>query len=276
MTTRAPLAPDAATLGYRIQGTPLVIFLDVDGTLASIVPHPDQAAVPASTKEILRALALAPSVYVALVSGRTAADARTRVGVAGLWVLGNHGLEMIDPEGAASEDERVHAHRGALTHVATTLAPYLSRWPGSYVEDKRLTLSVHYRQAGLEAAAPIGDLVRAAAVENGLRVTQGSMVFEVRPPVAVDKGTAVRGLAERLGAGGPNASIVYAGDDLTDEDAMRALRAWRPRAVTIHVRGVAGMDSAAELVVESPAALAVWLKSLAGVRGAPGHAGETA
>jgi trehalose-phosphatase len=274
--TPTPLAPDAAALGARLRGTPFVILLDVDGTLAPIAPHPDQAAVPARTKEILRALALARGVHVALVSGRAAADARTRVGVAGLWVLGNHGLEMIDPDGVASEDERVRAYRGALSRVANTLAPSLSRWPGSYIEDKRLTLSVHYRQAGVEAATPIGELVRVAAAENGLRVTEGSMVFEVRPPVAVDKGTAVRGLAERLGAGEPNASIVYAGDDLTDEDAMRALRAWRPQAVTIHVRGVAGMDSAAELVVESPAALAVWLESLAGVRGAPGLAGETA
>ena len=274
--SRTPLAPDAAVLGARVRGAPLVLLFDVDGTLAPIAPHPDEARVPERTKSILDSLARTGGVHVGVVSGRGASDARAMVGVPRTWAIGNHGLETIDPSGALEIDARAQPFIAAMADVVPELAGALERWPGAYVEDKRLTLSVHFRQTDPADIPALTARVTSIATRAGLRITGGSKVLEVRPPVAVDKGTAVRELAERLGASMPGASIVFAGDDATDEDAMRALRGWHPDAVTIHVRGVAEWSSAAELEVESPAALAVWLESLARLRGAPAPAGETA
>lgn len=274
--SRTALAPDAAVLGARVRGSPLVLLFDVDGTLAPIAPHPDDARVPERTTRVLGALAAMTDVHVGVVSGRAAAEARAMIGVAGAWAIGNHGLEIIDPSGAPTVDDGAEAFIGAMANVASELTRALARWPGAYVENKRLTLSVHVRQADTGIVPDLTHAVTGIATRAGLRVTSGNKVLEVRPPVAVDKGTAVRALAVRLGAGVPGSSVVFAGDDATDEDAMRALRAWRVDAVTIHVRGVTGWSSAAELEVESPAALAVWLESLARVRGAPAAFGEDA
>lgn len=274
--SRTALAPDAAALGSRVRGVPLVLLLDVDGTLAPIAPHPDDARVPDRTRSALDALARTQGVHVGVVSGRAAADARALVGVSRIWAIGNHGLETIDPSGGVEVDSRAQPFVAVMSGLASALDQELTRWPGSYVEDKRLTLSVHVRQTDPAVVPELAALVGSIAARAGLRVTRGNKVLEVRPPVAVDKGTAVRALAERLGASVPGASIIFAGDDATDEDAMRALRAWHADAVTIHVLGVTGWSSAAELEVESPAALAVWLESLARLRGAPAQAGEGA
>lgn len=271
--SRIALAPDAAVLGARVRGSPLVLLFDVDGTLAPIAPHADDARVPEQTKRVLGSLARMPGVHVGVVSGRRAADARAMTGVAGAWAIGNHGLELIDPSGALTIDPGAEPFIALVADVAAELTPALGRWPGAYVEDKRLTLSVHFRQADPGVIPELTALVKRFATRAGLRTTGGNKVLEVRPPIAVDKGTAVRALAARLGAGAPESSIVFAGDDATDEDAMRALRAWRGNAITIHVRGVTEWSSAAELEVESPAALALWLESLARLRGAPTPAG---
>jgi trehalose 6-phosphate phosphatase len=97
---------------------------------------------------------------------------------------------------------------------------------------------------------------------EGLTVRDGKQVIEVRPPVPVDKGTAVVGLVRRLGVGSPGASVLFAGDDLTDEDAFRALRAAVPGAVTVRVGDEDGRPSAAEYGVDDPVALAALLAEM--------------
>src|SRR5687768_15718622 len=89
-----PLAPDTRA---RLAGTPLVVMLDVDGTLAPIAPVFDQAAVPPETQRAVAALLERAGVHVALVSGRGAAVARRMVGVSNVWVAGNHGFEIQGP-----------------------------------------------------------------------------------------------------------------------------------------------------------------------------------
>ena len=82
----------------------------------------------------------------------------------------------------------------------------------------------------------------------------------------MDKGTAVLALAQRLGATSRSASILFAGDDTTDEDAMEALRGLHADAVTIHVEGEEARTTRAEFRVRSPAELGKWLAALAAVR----------
>jgi trehalose-phosphatase len=261
------LPTDPRALGSRLGGSPLVILLDVDGTLAPIAPRPEDAFVPAATRDAVAALSSARDTHVALVSGRGAADARRLVGVDGVWAIGNHGLETIDPDGMLTIDARVAVWEGALQSVRAIAAEAVASAPGARVEDKGATLSIHYRLADAAEVPRLERTVTAAAERTGLRVTRGRKVIEVRPPLAVDKGTAVLALARRLGATERSASILFAGDDTTDEDAMEALRGLHADAVTIHVEGEEPRTTRAEFRAGSPAELGKWLAALAAMRG---------
>jgi len=179
------------------------IFLDVDGVLAPIVPRPDDAHVPEDVRTELRRLA-GRYALVACVSGRAGADAREIVGVPELTYVGNHGLEL---EPAAAEwAGRLGAFLGDVA------------WPDT--EDKGLTAALHYRNAADERVARRElDAVAERAREDGFVARYGRKVLELVPPLAADKGTAVRRLLEERGL----ERALYAGDDTTDLDAFAAL-----------------------------------------------------
>jgi trehalose-phosphatase len=248
-----------------LSGTPRVIMLDVDGTLAPITSHPDLAAVPGETREAIAALARQPGVTVVIVSGRAAADARRVVGVDGVWVIGNHGAELLRPDGGHEVDPGAALYAGAMERTAAALEPVVARVSGggAWVENKRFTLAVHTRGVADAAVSGLRQAVGNIAAEEGLSVRDGKKVIEVRPPVPVDKGTAVVALARRLGALAPGASVLFAGDDVTDEDAFRALRASGGTVVTIQVGSDDGVGSAAEYRVDDPAAMRTLLIELA-------------
>jgi len=244
----------------RLIGRALVLMLDVDGTLAPIAPRPADAVVPAATRRVVAALAARPEVRVALVSGRSAADARRMVGVSKLWVVGNHGAETVGPEGETFVDPQVAPHAAAIAQASRRLSALVAAVPGVFVEDKRWSLSVHYRLADAGVLPRLRAAVDAVAAELRLRVTEGKMVLEVRPPVPVHKGTAVLALARRLGADVRDAGHFFAGDDATDEDAFRLLRKQIPDAVTVKVGDAT--QTAAEFAVRDPAAVRALLERL--------------
>lgn len=262
MAPRVLLPPPLdAELLERLTGEPCVVMLDVDGTLAPIAGRPEEAAVPPETQRAVAALAARPSVHVALVSGRAASDARRMVGVSNVWVVGNHGAESVAPDGEETVDPRVAPFRGAMARARDTLSALLEPVAGALVEDKHWTLSVHYRQVDPALVPRVHEAVERVAAEEGLRVHDGKMVYEVRPPVEVDKGSAVLALARRLGALRGDASLLFIGDDRTDEDAFRTLRAHAPRAVTIRVAGQAE-DTAAEYLMATPDVVRCFLEEL--------------
>lgn len=249
----------------RVRGRPFVVMLDVDGTLAPIVDRPEAASVPDDTRRAVAALAVREGVHVALVSGRAASDARRLVGVAATWVIGNHGCEVVSPEGESSVDPRVAPYRPAMARVAGRLRAQIASVPGVVLEDKTWTLSVHYRLADPAVVPRLRAAIENVIEAPGLLLAEGKMVFEVRPPVTVHKGTAVLALAERLGGLAEGASLLFAGDDRTDEDAFRSLRAREPDAVTIRVADTE-VETAAEFVLPDPDAVRELLQRLATLR----------
>jgi trehalose 6-phosphate phosphatase len=232
LVARLAEAPDAAA-----------ILLDVDGTLAPIVARPEQAQVPAETRDEVARLA-GRYALVACVSGRTGDDARRMVGVDGVVYVGSHGLEL-EPE--------ARRWRERLRSFADTVD-----WP---VEDKGLTVSFHYREADdEEAALDYLDEVADRAREQGLAPRFGRKVLELRPPVDADKGTAVRALLSERGL----RRALYAGDDTTDLDAFRALD-----GLELAARVAVSSDEApqelvreADVTVDSPRALLDLLRRL--------------
>ena len=215
--------PDAtATLLYTLlQRARIGLISDIDGTLSPIVDRPEAATVTPRARALLDALR-AHLTLIAAISGRAATDAARMIDLPDVVIVGNHGLEVwqnghitIAPEAAA--------YRPALEAAADALRA--QQVPGMQLEDKIATLSLHYRRTADPAAtaerfAPLLDDLAAA---HGLRVFKGRMVFELRPPVDIDKGTAF----ERLVREHTLDAALYLGDDTTDLDALRAARRLR-------------------------------------------------
>jgi trehalose 6-phosphate phosphatase len=209
------------------------ILLDVDGTLAPIVARPELAVVPEETRAEVRRLA-GRYALVACISGRTGEEAARLVGADGVAYVGVHGLEL------APEAER---WRGALRPFAA------EPWP--WLEDKGLTVAFHWREARDEEGALRSlEAVAARAEAAGLEARWGRKVLELRPPVAADKGTAVRTLLGERGLG----RALYAGDDTTDVDAFRGLEGLElaVRVAVASPEGPRALRAAANLVVASP------------------------
>jgi len=187
-------------------------FLDVDGTLIDIADTPDAVRVDTALLELIARLHRASGGAVALVSGRALSFLEHRLGTLRLPLAGQHGLERRDAAG------RLWIHAAppaAKCAIQEALAPILARHPGLLVEDKGLTLALHYRLAPHLAAyaqrlmARLSDSAGAA-----LEVQRGKCVVEIKPS-GIDKGTAVAEyLAESPFKGRP---AVFIGDDLNDE-----------------------------------------------------------
>jgi trehalose 6-phosphate phosphatase len=220
------------------------ILLDVDGALAPIVPRPEDARVPPDTQDELRRLH-GRYALVGCVSGRAGDDARRVVGVAELVYVGNHGLELDSTAGVWTE---------RLTRFMASV-----EWPE--VEDKGLTVSLHYRNAlDQEEARKELEEVAARAREAGFVARFGRKVLELLPPIEANKGTAIRDLLAQHGL----ERALYAGDDTTDLDAFRALDPLElgVRVAVASPEGPRELEEAADLVVDGPPALLELLRRL--------------
>jgi trehalose 6-phosphate phosphatase len=219
------------------------VLLDVDGTLAPIVPRPEDARVPAATKEELARL-VGRYALVACVSGRPGADAARIVGVEGIVAVGEHGLEL-EPE--------AREWAGRIARIADGA--------GRAAERKPLSAAFHFREdpdpeAALRELRAIEELARS----QGLRTRWGRKVLELLPPVDASKETAVRRL---LGERDLRRAL-YAGDDTTDLDAFRALDGLEV-GIRVAVRsGEAppGLLGAADVVVDGPDGMLKLLRRL--------------
>ena len=275
-----PALPPSAELTRRLSDSPLLVALDIDGTLAPIVPTPAAAAVPEETRRVLERLARLPEIHLAFVTGRAAHDGRRIIDVARGWTIGNHGMELIDPNGALRVDASVESFARTIGEAAQRLQAPIGSIPGVLIENKKWTLSVHVRLAARSDVPTVERALTDVAGQLDLRIVRGKEIYELRPPVGIHKGTAVLELASALGVrnatGALAGSLLYAGDDRTDEDAFRALRSLtgdRARdPVTVHVGGsepnnVVATD--AEFIVRDPTAVGELLDWLASVRDTP-------
>ncbi len=162
---------------------------------------------------------------VAFISGRSITDLRRIVDIPGCAYAGNHGFELQFPDRPVTIADGARPWLTAIADVAEHWDTTVAAQRGLHIEPKGATLSVHWRRAPDPDAAYalLRERFAPDAEHRGLVVTWGRMVMEVRPPVAIDKGTAVR---ELLG-GGDWRHAAYFGDDRTDADAWRALHALR-------------------------------------------------
>lgn len=205
----------------------LLLLLDYDGTLVPIKKNPKLARLSPKRKAFLRKLAACPGVKLAIISGRKLSELKKMVGIPELIYAGNHGLEI-------EKDLKLWTHPEAV-YIPLPLKKQLKRklrYPEILIEDKGLSLSVHYRLLPPKKVPLFKkDFMRLVKPwGRTVKITGGKKVLEIRPPVDWDKGKAVKWIINRLR---PEKYFpVYIGDDKTDEDAFLALR---QKGLTIHV-----------------------------------------
>jgi trehalose 6-phosphate synthase/phosphatase len=254
---------DPAALAELVASSsrPLWIGLDVDGVLAPIVSHADDAALSTGVLGSMAKIAATPGVHVAVVSGRSMADLARFDFPADVDVVGSHGMESNERELRpldAAEQQRLDTLR-ALSVVAAE-----SAGAGAWVEHKPVSVALHVREVPADRAAAALDQLREAALDiDGATVKDGSEVLELFTRGA-SKGDAVVRLAAEVGS----AVTVFVGDDLTDEDAFTSLT-----STDVSVK-VGESDSAARHRLRDTGAVAELLRRLADKLGPPPPARE--
>ncbi len=200
----------------------ILIGCDFDGTLAPLVPHADEVSLPETTRDALTRLSALPGVQLAFISGRGLADLRRRVALPNVLYAGNHGLEMTAPDGSVVFAPAAVEARSMLQQVQAKLAPALQHLPGVWIEDKQLTLSIHFRQAAASCHAEVEQRVRDHVRGiSTLEVRPAKCIWEIRPAIDWDKGSVLRCFLEQTRV--PSHAAAFMGDDVTDQDAFREL-----------------------------------------------------
>lgn len=214
----------ADEIAARLKDRRLALFLDYDGTLTPIVRCPEEATLSDEMRSLL--VRLAEHCTVAIVSGRDRQDVQRMVGIESLVYAGSHGFDIRGPEGLAMEHEGARPFLRDLDEAERRLCDAVAEISGVHVERKRFAIAVHYREvAGEEDLKRVERTVDEVCREfSGLRKKGGKKIFELQPDVEWDKGRAVLWLLEALGLDRPEMVVMYIGDDVTDEDAFRALR----------------------------------------------------
>jgi trehalose 6-phosphate phosphatase len=228
------------------------ILLDFDGSLSAIVARPEDARPVEGAREVLSALVVRYRV-VAVISGRRSEEVAALLDVPGVRYFGLYGLNEAAPELVAVVAPRVQEAASAV--------------PEAWVEDKGPSIAVHYRQAPDPARARI-HLVAAleeVASATGLELVEGKMVVELVPAGRPRKGGAV----ERLVGENHLSAALFAGDDVADIEAFRALDSLVERGLLAVKVAVRGEDTPRELldaagvVVDGPRGLVELLGQLA-------------
>lgn len=232
----------------QMAGKRIAVFLDYDGTLTPIVDDPDKAILPDEMRTIVQRLSR--HCTMAVISGRDLEDVRNHVGVESIFYAGSHGFDMAGPEGWRREHGEGKRFLPALDQAERDLAVQLRSISGARIERKKFAIAVHYRKA---AEADIGEIEAAVdhvlASHRKLRKSTGKKIYELRPRLDWHKGKAVLWLLETLGLDGPDVLPLYIGDDVTDEDAFRALTG---RGIGILVRDDRSARTAASFSLRGP------------------------
>lgn len=203
----------------------VVLLCDYDGTLTPIVQKPEIAELSAEVRTLLSALAGKEQHTVAVISGRSLRDIEDIVGVSGIIYAGNHGLE-IEGKGLKFTHPVALESRDMIRNVYGSLHETMKSIEGVVLEDKGLTLSVHYRLVPPSMVPRIEELISSVLGsqinQSRVRLTRGKKVYEVRPVVQWDKGKAIAFVLDNLEREGYKAPMIplFLGDDRTDEDGF--------------------------------------------------------
>jgi trehalose 6-phosphate phosphatase len=214
---------DRMCMAYR-RGCPLVLLFDYDGTLTPIVERPEMAVLDDKTKRLLAELSERLNVHVGVLSGRGIDELQSLVPLPHLYFAGTSGME-VELHGNRIVHPRADFAADLMRRLAAQLEEPVKSHDGAWLERKRLSLTVHYRQTpdnllrSLQAA--VEEVVQPYAGE--LRITQGPMAWEITSAKGWNKGSAIRLILADFGTS--NDILLYAGDGENDADAIAEVMA---------------------------------------------------
>jgi trehalose-phosphatase len=232
-------------LGDILSNKFILIFLDYDGTLAPIEESPALATLSSENKDLLKELSQGSNCSLAVISGRSLGDIKSMVGLKGITYAGNHGLEIEGPK-IKFENQISPRLKSIIKRIYKDMVSRLSEIKGVLVEDKGLTLSIHYRLVSKKDMPVFEKIISEVAspyiVRDKINVNSGKKVYEIKPPVKWDKGKVVLWFLARQQflSGEKNILPIYIGDDITDEDAFKALKR---RGLTVFVGEPGGSEA---------------------------------
>ena len=219
-------------ISRQAEGKRLAVFLDYDGTLCPIVETPELAVMPEDIREAV--IALARHCPVGIISGRDLKDVRDKVQIEDIVYAGSHGFDIAGPEGLQIEDTVGEEFLPALDQAGKALSQKLDAVSGLLVERKKFAVAIHYRRVDPEKVEQVEAVVdKVAADLPKLRKAFGKKIFELQPKTDWHKGKALFSLLGALDLDRDDVLPFYIGDDVTDEDAFRALKG---RGIGIVVR----------------------------------------
>ena len=238
----------------------LLVAVDFDGTLSPLQDDPMRSRMLPVARDAVEALAALPDTVVALVSGRSLVDLRLIAehdDASPLWLAGSHGAEYWEPGSGAREPQDDPGDVELRDRLRTHAEQATAHLAGVWIEPKTFGLGVHTRRSSAADAAEanriVDDLVHAEASHWRRRTGRDIVEYAFRHE---GKDTAVAALRERTGA----TAVLFAGDDVTDEDALKSLG---PGDLGVRV---GEGETAADVRVADIAAFAELLSSLARLR----------
>jgi trehalose 6-phosphate phosphatase len=264
---------DSQRFAQRLAGRRPAVFLDYDGTLTPIVDRPEDAVISDSMRDAVRRLAERATVCV--VSGRDRLVVAQWMGIDGLVIAGSHGFDIGDHRDGTVRHDVVTGFEDLLSTATDRLRTEVEPVQGAVVEAKRFSVAVHYRLVAPQERRCVKAVVDTLLADypDQLKVTPGKMVYEIQPKVDWNKGKAVQYLRHALHVDGEEFVPLYLGDDITDEDAFRALK--EPSHGQLQGNGIgvvvadlgdpeqAGRTTAADFVLESTGEVQRFLNTLA-------------
>jgi trehalose-phosphatase len=249
-----PLWGALEAIAERLRRAPrLLLATDFDGTLTPIVEHPGLATLDPRTRRVLARFTRQPDVEVAVLSGRPVRDLSRRVRLSRAFLSGSAGLETREP------GERTRSHvppaRAVPEALRRTLGAWCARFDGAWVENKRLSIAVHYRgvPARFQPAFGAGVRRRVSPHRDRVLLVHGKKVFELMPDVEVNKATALERWADSRHGG----LLVFLGDDTHDEPVHARVRSHGGIAIAIGRKA-----SRAEFALDHPRAVTWFLEWL--------------
>lgn len=248
--------------GFRrhLGGRRPALFLDYDGTLTPIAARPELATLAPAARAVVAAVAR--RLPVAVISGRDRADVARLLGIDGIATAGSHGFDIRLADGREMTSAAIGDVDGVLSSAAARLRTRLAGVAGALVERKRFGLAVHYRLVDPAEAGAVRDAVtEALAAAPGLTMKPGKMMFELLPAGDWDKGRALLWLRRALAL--DSEFPLFLGDDVTDEDAFRALCGIGLGIVVANPAEDGSRRTAARYRLDDPPAVLRFLRRLA-------------
>jgi trehalose 6-phosphate phosphatase len=198
------------------------VFLDYDGTLTPINPHPHQAFLSEDMRKSVKDLS--KEVNLAIVSGRNKDNIEDLVSLPDIYYVGNHGFDIEGPRKNHLRLEVGLEFIPVLEKCYKEACDQLMVIPGVLFEPKKMTITFNYGFVADDQVKLVFDILKNIVSKySQLKMTTGKKVLEIRPNINWDKGQAVLWLANQLNLNQNESFILYIGDDVTDEDAFFVL-----------------------------------------------------